>query len=58
MAKKTGGNPPHLHSCYQYKHVGGKRKTLKHSKSKSKKSKKSHKRKTAKKGFLARLFKL
>jgi len=53
-----GGNPPHLHSCYQYKHVGGKRKTLKHSKSKSKKSKKSHKRKTAKKGFLARLFKL
>jgi hypothetical protein len=55
MAKKMGGNPPHLHSCYQYKHVGGnhfhsnyqyknvggKRKTLKHTKSKPKKSKKT-----------------
>ena len=72
MVKKTGGNPPHLHSCYQYKHVGGnhnhtsyqykhvggKRKTNKHTKSKYKKSKKSHQRKTLKKGFFARLFKL
>lgn len=49
MSKKTGGNK--LHTNYQYKHVGGKRKTLKRSKPNTRKSKKTKKRKTLKKGY-------
>ena len=41
MSKKTGGNK--LHTNYQYKHVGGKRKTLKRSKPNTRKSKKTKK---------------
>lgn len=51
MSKKTGGNK--LHSNYQYKHVGGKRKTLKRSKPNTRKSKKTKKRKTLKRDILA-----
>jgi hypothetical protein len=55
---KKGGNPPHLHSCYQYKSVGGKSKYMKNTTSKVRKSKKTNKRKTSKKSFFTRLFKL